>query len=357
MMLRHLVTHRPPHEWIVVFLDDGPMVEEFRALGVETHVIRSGRLRELLRFRSTVRQIAALIQNRGASGVVSWLSKAHLYGGLAALKAGVPAVWYQLAFPADVHWMDRLATLVPAAGILTCSKAGAELQEGLWPHRACTVVYPGVDLTKFDRKPESEKRALRHTFGLPSNVPIVGIVGRLQRWKGMHVFIDAVARLRDTHPDLHGVIVGGEHEYEPEYPSQLRRQIKHLGLEDHILMAGFQTNPEAWMSTFDVFVHASDREPFGLVVIEAMALGLPVVASNTAGPTEIITEPENGLLAPYGRDDFLAQQIDRYLSDPDFSNRIGRAAYARARSFEASRFAKALASTVRGLFTASSVPA
>ena len=348
-MLHHLISHRPSEEWIVVFLEDGPMVQQFERQGIETRIILSGRLRQVHRFAYTVWQIADLVRDRGAVGIVSWLGKAHLYGGMAALLAGVPAIWYQLALPADIHWMDRLASLIPARGILTCSRAGAHQQQTLWPHRSTRVVYPGVDLDRFDPVALPAKDDLRRRFGLPVNAPIVGMVGRLQRWKGMHVFVDAVARLRTVHPNLRGIIVGGPHEHESDYPSFLRQQIERLGLEDTIIMTGFHSDPAAWMKTFDVFVHASDREPFGLVVIEAMAMGLPVVASDTAGPTEIITAGRNGLFAPFGDDAALARQIGRCLSDPEWAAGLGRAARRRAGDFAAPCFADRVASAVSDL--------
>lgn len=357
MMFRHLVSNRPASEWVVVFLETGPMVAECQDAGIETHVLESGRMRQVHRFARTIRRLTSLIRSSQVHGVVSWLAKAHLYGGLAAQLAGVPAVWYQLAMPAAVHWTDRLATLLPAAGILTCSAAGADAQEQIWPSRPCTVVYPGVDLTNFAPRPASEKAALRRDLGLPTDDVLVGIVGRLQHWKGMHVFIDAIARLRDDFPRLRGVIVGGSHDHEPEYPSRLRQQMKRLGLDDAIIMTGFQSDPAAWMSTFDVCVHASNREPFGLVVVEAMALGLPVVASDTAGPTEVIADGETGLLAPFGNDATLARQIQRYLEAPDWAAEIGHAAQQRAQDFSAPAFADHVEEAVRTLVVRTPVAA
>jgi glycosyltransferase involved in cell wall biosynthesis len=116
----------------------------------------------------------------------------------------------------------------------------------------------------------------------------------------MHVLVDAAPALLAAHPDAHVVIVGGRHEMEARYEADLFAQIDRLGLKERVIMAGFQTNVPEWMQAMDIIVHASDNEPFGIVVIEAMALGKPVVAGNAAGPTEIITEGVDGILTPYG---------------------------------------------------------
>ena len=347
VMIRHLVSFRQAGEWSVVFLEDGPMVDEFRKLGVDTHVLSAGRLRHIPSFVRAVRAIANIVRERKAQSVLGWMSKGHIYGGLAALLSGVPATWYQLAMPTSVHWIDRLATAIPASCVLTCSEAGALAQRQIWPHRRVRVVHPGVDLADFDPDTVPSSEEARALLDLPQDVPIVGIIGRLQTWKGMHVFIDAIARVHSDYPDLKGVIVGGKHELEPEYPDQLRLKIESYGLADTIILAGFQPNPATWLSAFDVFVHASDHEPFGLVVIEAMAMGLPVVASDTAGPTEVITHGKDGLLASFGRDELLACEIRRYLDNPSWAAEVSQSAQVRAHDFTAARFANRLYQTVQ----------
>ena len=103
-------------EWLVIFLENGPMVSQIEELGVTTKVIEAGQMRDLLRSASAVSKIAALLRRTQAQVVVGWMSKAQIYGGLAARRAGVPAVWYQLGIPLDKHWLDRLATRIAGAG-------------------------------------------------------------------------------------------------------------------------------------------------------------------------------------------------------------------------------------------------
>ncbi len=97
----------------------------------------------------------------------------------------------------------------------------------------------------------------------------------------------------------------------------------------------------------DVFVHASDREPFGIVVIEAMALGKPVIAGAGGGPAEIITDGENGVLVPYGDEESLARAILRYLDDHAFAARVGAAARIRAAVFDDRTYAAHVIAALR----------
>ena len=333
--------------WSVLFLEEGPMVEQVKALDIDVQVLHGGRLRQAHLFVPTVLKIASIARADGTALIFGWMWKAHLYGGPAALLARLPAMWFQLEEPSDSNVMKRIANLVPARGVVTLSKAGQEAQAGIWPHRPAPLVYPGAFLDRFDPSVLPSPLEARRLLGLPLHVPLIGIVGRLQRWKGIHVLVDAMPAVLEKHPDARFLVVGGKHDLEPDYEIHLRERITALGLADRIIMAGQQQDVPTWMQAMDVFVHASENEPFGIVTVEAMALGKPVVAGASGGPTEIITDGENGLLTPYGDADALAGAIVRYLDDPEFAGSVGRAAQTRAADFSSRRYAQNFISAVR----------
>lgn len=353
MMFRQLLEHGRDGrvEWIVVFTRDGSMVQEARDLGIETHLIPAGRLREVGRRWSVIRAIAQLARERRVSMIFGWMVASQTMAGPAALLAGVPAAWYQVGLPTP-DWMDRVATLLPARGVLVLSRDCAAAQARVWPHRPQRLVYPGASLERYVRARNEPPAAARAALGLPADGPLIGIVGRLQRWKGMHVLIDALPLVRARHPGARVVVVGGAHEPEPDYPALLRAQVTRLGLDDAVTFAGFQSDVPRWMQAMDIVVHASDREPFGIVVVEAMALGKAVVAGAEGGPAEVITPGENGLLAPFGDAPALAAALLRYLDDPALAARCGAAAAERARDFSAQRYAVAFTDAVLSLLSA-----
>lgn len=334
-------------DWLVVFLRDGPMVAEAARLGADVRVIESGQLREAHRFAGTVLKIALLARREGARMVFGWMGIAQLYGGAAARLAGLPAAWFQHGMPLGKNWVDRLATRLPAAGILTCSRAVADVQALIAPPRPLRVVYPGVELERFDPASLPTPQEARRRLGLPAEGPVIGIVGRMQRWKGIHVLVGAMPAILRAHPAAHCVVVGGDHALEPGYPDWLRGRIEALGLEDKVTLTGLQRNVPEWMQAMDVIVHASDREPFGIVVIEAMALGKPVIAGDAGGPTEVITPGVDGLLSPFGDAPALARAVGRYLGDPEFARQAGAAARRRAQDFSTQRYARSLIAAVR----------
>jgi glycosyltransferase involved in cell wall biosynthesis len=171
----------------------------------------------------------------------------------------------------------------------------------------------------------------------------------------MHVLVEAMPAVLASHPDACCILVGGKHDLEADYHDFLARRITALGLTECVRLVGLQRNVPEWMQAMDVVVHASDNEPFGIVVIEAMALGKPVVAGATGGPREVITDRVNGLLAPYGDPDRLAGAILRYLDDPGFAQRAGRAARERAEQFSTKSYARRFVQALRDFASSSPV--
>jgi glycosyltransferase involved in cell wall biosynthesis len=155
----------------------------------------------------------------------------------------------------------------------------------------------------------------------------------------MHTLLRAMPRVLASHPDAHCVIVGGRHDLEPDYTDRLDRIVQELNLAPHVTFAGFQRNVPEWMQAMDVFIHASDNEPFGIVIVEAMALGKPVVVGSEGGPQEIVTEGENGHFAPFDDPDQMAEKVCHYLDDPDHAASMGAAARRRAQFFSPERYA------------------
>jgi glycosyltransferase involved in cell wall biosynthesis len=278
--------------------------------------------------------------------VIGWMAKGQLYAGLAGAAAKLPGVWLQPAGPAGLAPIDRLATLLPAKLVITVSRGTDRAQRRLRPARPTTVIYPAVDTARFDARRIGDKRAVRRRLGLPEDGPIFGSMGRLNSWKGFHILLDAVPAVLDRRPDATFVLVGGTHELEPHYAVSLRDQAARLGRDGQVRLVGQQDNPEAWMRAMDVFVHTSRHEPFGMVVIEAMALGKPVIATAEGGPTEIITPHVDGLLSPHGDTDTLSAEIIRCLDDDGLRAAIGKAAKRRAADFSVRQFARQFGAAV-----------
>jgi glycosyltransferase involved in cell wall biosynthesis len=331
-----LLRHGPPHaHWLVIFLEDGPMVAAVGALGADTAVVEVGRVRDVGKVVPVIRRLTAIARGWRADVAVGWMTKAHLYTAPMAATLGIPALWFQHGTPGRTDPIDRLATLLPARFVLAPSKTVAAAQAALWPRRDVRVAYPGVELPPADRTANAE---LLRSLGIPAGAPVVGLVARLQRWKGVHVLVEAFPAVLERHPAAHAVVVGGDHALEPGYRQELLALADRLGIADRVHLAGYQAGAQRWIDSFDVVVHASDNEPFGLVPLEAMALGKPLVAGAAGGPSEVLRDGVDGFLVPFGDAAGLAARIDSYLGDPELASRIGRAAAERAGEFTVERF-------------------
>jgi glycosyltransferase involved in cell wall biosynthesis len=307
------------HELEPVFFQPGPWPEEARRAGLRVEVIEAGRLRQVHRFGAAVARLAALLRRRRPDVILNWSAKTQLYGSPAAVLAGMSdrVVWFQQAIPAR-DWVDVLATLLPARAIMCYSHAAARAQARLRPARRTFVVNAG--------SPPPRPSAGSVSLALPADVPVVGLVGRLQPWKGQDRLLAAQALLRARGERFHLLVVGGDsYRLSPGYARHVRDEVARLELEDSVTLTGEVPDAGPYIEAMDVLVNASDPEPFGIVLLEGMARGVAVLAVNSGGPSEFIEDGRTGVLARSGEPAALAEALEPLLSAPELRRQLGRA--------------------------------
>jgi glycosyltransferase involved in cell wall biosynthesis len=324
-----------------VLLQRGPLEYWLRQAGCETHVLPSHRTRNVARTAITVRTLRRLAHFTQARAVVSNMSKGHCFGGAAAHVADIPAVFWQQGIPGR-NLIERVAGAIPARAIACSSDAAAQAQRALTPGRQVHKIHLGVRLP--DRgSVQGTGTPIKQSLGWEGN-PTVGIVGRLEPWKGQEIFLRAAVRLAEARADLRFMVVGGAIlGWEGSYPDDLRRLAADLGIADRVHFANHQVDVHPWYDALDVVVHASFGEPFGLVLVEAMALGKPLVATNLGGPLEIVEDGISGLLVPPGDPERLADAVERILADPGLASTLSLGAAERASAFTEERMAEGFA--------------
>ena len=143
----------------------------------------------------------------------------------------------------------------------------------------------------------------------------IGLIGRISPWKGQHIFLQAAAHVFKRFPNARFVIIGAA--LFGEYDQEVRRLPKRLGIEDVVEFAGFRSDIDQVIAGLDLVVHASTTgEPFGQVIIEGMAAGKPIVATNGGGVPEIVEDGSTGILVPMGDAQAMADAICKILADP-----------------------------------------
>jgi glycosyltransferase involved in cell wall biosynthesis len=272
--------------------------------------------------------------------------KSGYYGALAARLAGKPVIW---------HLHDRLASdYLPTAAVrltrtavrwlpdlVVCNSQETRRAAALPGTPAYPVIASACCLATQPRRGSGAVRT-------------IGTVGRLTPWKGQDIFLRAFAAVAAGVPGLEARIIGAALFGEDDYAGRLRDLAQDLGIGDRVTFTGFVRDVARELSGLDILVHASVLpEPFGNVVIEGLAAGVPVVASDAGGPAEMITAEDNGLLVPPGDVEALAGALRRLIADAGLRARLSAAGPARAADFQPAAIGARVEQVYRDLVLAS----
>ncbi len=204
-------------------------------------------------------------------------------------------------------------TLTSAARVFCVSNSLREhaLRAGADPART-VVVGNGVDTEMFYPMPRAEARA---SLGLPEDAKVLITVGALVERKGFHRVLEHLPKLRQLHPNLHYLIVGGGSP-EGDFSPRLRALVHDLRLADCVRFLGpiAPSNLKGALSASDLFVFPTSNEGWANVILEAMACGLPVIASDVGGNAEVINTPQVGAVFPFGQPSALYEAVARALN-------------------------------------------
>ncbi|MFI5048176.1 MAG: glycosyltransferase family 4 protein, partial [Acidimicrobiia bacterium] len=279
--------------------------------------------------------------------------KACLVTGFAARLTRVPCIWHvhdriepdYLPRPA-VSLVRILARRLPTMVVANSQTTLESLRLAPDHGPARTVISESVSAEFFATSPaaRTEPREPRPLM--------VGMIGRLMPWKGQDVFLDAFARAFPD-GDARARVIGDALFGEDDYAVQLRARAAALGIGARVEFLGFRHDVASELASLDVLVHSSViPEPFGMVVVEGMAMGLPVIAADTGGPAEVITPETDGILVPPADAAALAVALRRLADDAALRRRLGDAARERAVAFGSAAVASRMAAVYHELLGA-----
>jgi len=340
---------------LILLPSTGKLHRELKNLGVQVRlgdvqwIRRTWNPRTLVNYLRSLREgaasLAALIESEGVALVHTSSYTAQLYGGVAGRRAGVPVLWHVH----DILKMDALNRRLlrfnarHATAIIAVSEAVRKhlVEHGVAASQ-CVTVYNGVDLA--EHSPKTDGEAFRREWGIPATAFVAGIVGRLAPFKGHRVFLEAAGRIASENPETKFVVIGDALFGEDRYKQDLLKQAHDWGLHDRVLFTGFRDDIASVMASLDVVVFPSlIPESFGRVLIEAMALGKPVIATTLGAPAEIVVEGETGFLVRPDDVNRLAEHIRFLMTHADLRRQMGLAARRRAETrFSLERFVKGI---------------
>jgi glycosyltransferase involved in cell wall biosynthesis len=190
------------------------------------------------------------------------------------------------------------------------------------------TILNGIDLEEFN--PAKSGRKIREELGIPMNAFVVSIMSRLAPEKGQRAFLRAARSLHREFPEMHFVVIGDAVPEEKPFEMDLRREAEHLN--GSASFTGFRKDMPECFAASDAVVLASEAEPCGRVLFEALASGRPLVATNTGGTPEIVNDQESGFLFPPGDDEKLADCLRRLYQDVELRRSMGAKGRSRAES-------------------------
>ena len=332
---------------ILITPGEGLLTEGARELGVESVIVpvspalldvarggagsRLGAVSAVAALPVAAVRLARAISRVKADVVVTNSAKAHVYGSLGGWLARRPVVWriHDTMDSPDFSGATRRLLLaigrrVPSLVLTVSDSTGRPLIEGGIPRDRVTTLYNGIDLTALRAGAVPAPAA---TNGLAR----VGSVGRLTPLKGHGVVLDAAARLLERGVEARFIIAGAQAREAPGHVDDLREQAERLGIAERVELISPFDDLAVLLSSLDVVVHASvlpDSLP--TTVIEAMALGKPVVATALGGVPELIRDSETGFLVPPNDAGRMADAVAEVLAAPERRAAVGEAAYVEA---------------------------
>ncbi|MCI5164914.1 MAG: glycosyltransferase [Candidatus Electrothrix sp. GM3_4] len=271
-----------------------------------------------------LRQVRKLIYSEGITLVHCHEMKGRLYGLLATVGTSARLI------TTNHNWIrsDLLVTCFETFDafyirfypkIIAVSPEVKQLMRRYFiPEKKIQVIINGIDIEEFRRKKSAGKK-IREEFGIAPETPLIGAIGRISPEKGQKYFIDAAAQLLKAFPKARFVIVG-----EGVQGEAMRNYVVEIGLSDKIIFAGFRADIAACYSALDIFVLPSLLEGTPMALLEAMATGLPIVATDVGGVGRIIQDGENGLLISPADTDKLATGISTLLADSTKADQLAK---------------------------------
>ena len=242
---------------------------------------------------------------------------------------GVKCLTHQRGKPVLSKWKRRMASSFDAVICIARFLKEDLRRQGVNVHEGFVVINDGIDPGYIKSRLTRSREDARTALGLSGDKPLIGIVGNFKPWKGQEIVVRAVDFLKDRYPDLHCLIIGDYSRTFTEdvdhYESVVSYTKEH-GVEEMVSFLGYRNDVPDLVNCLDIFVHASTSpEPFGRVILEALVLETPVIATNFGGPLDIIEDGISGILVPPGDPEAMSKAIDRLLQDKDLMDRMAAA--------------------------------
>lgn len=258
--------------------------------------------------------------------------KMHVLGSLLSRQTQIPILWHIrdiLTHRGNASRVLKGASLVHSPeGILAISQAVEESLQGIQGKYFTRTVYNGLNITGLQSR-SADKAEIRRILGLPPNDVLIVSVGYFIPWKGQDTLIRAFAKLHERYPHWRLCLIGKPIFQFQNEQERLEALGRSLGVDSHLHFLGERQDIVATLPAFDLFVCPSTMEPFGRVILEAMAARVPIVATMAGGIPGIVRQNQEALLVPPSDPEAMAEAMAKLLTHPELGERLAHNAYQR----------------------------
>jgi glycosyltransferase involved in cell wall biosynthesis len=325
--LRHRCPTLEPHFGICY---EGRFSRELMETGAPVHGLGPVRISRPWTVWRARRRLRELLRREPFDFVICHMAWTWVVFGGTARAAGSKVVLWAHGFHNGNHWLDRMARrMIPDLAIANSRFTASKVRES-FPSSSVQVIYCPVAL---EETPEAGRwrATLRKEQGIADGTTVILQVGRLEPWKGHLVHLRALARLPATRKWVSWIAGGPQSQEQEEYFRHLQKTAQELGIGGRVQFLGQRTDVPKLLAASDIFCQPNQGpEPFGLVFVEALWAGRPVISSALGGALEIVDE-SCGLLVTPDDPDSLAESLLRLIESPELRGRLGGAGAARAR--------------------------
>jgi len=309
---------------------EGRLSGELEQAGVKVHQLGQVRARKLWTVWAARRRLRALLSERPFDAVVCHMSwPMAVFGRVVKGTKSRLVFWAHDAFIGR-HWLERWASRVPPDLVIGNSLFTQGTVAQLFPHAPCNVIYYPVLLSQ-PGQDGSSREAARKELGASQETVVIIQVSRMEAWKGHHLHLEALSRLKDNPRWICWMAGGAQRPLEQAYQREVQQKAADLGIAERVRFLGQRSDVFRLLSAADVFSQPNmGPEPFGIVFIEALSAGLPVVTTAMGGPKEIIND-SCGLIVPPQEPELLAEALGKLIDSAALRRTLGQNGPQRAR--------------------------
>jgi glycosyltransferase involved in cell wall biosynthesis len=309
---------------------EGRLSKELLETGATVHQLGEVRTRKPWTVWSARAHLRALLSAQPFDVVMCHMAwPMAMFGGTARKSGSCLAFWAHDAANGS-HWLERWASRVSPDIVIGNSLFTQSTLPLLFPKAPSKIVfYPVMPTQPSDAK--SCRAEIRGALGVSDDTVAIIQVSRMEAWKGHHLHLDALAKLKDDPRWTCWMVGGAQRPAERKYMREIQEKAVRLGIGARVHFLGQRSDVPSLLAAADIFSQPNlGAEPFGIVFIEALAAGLPVVTTAMGGPKEIIDE-SCGIVAPPGNAEQVAASLERLIDSADLRVRLGQHGPERAR--------------------------